>query len=72
MMLGLGILILGIITPCLQIALAHLYFKNGHIWSRVLNSALERNEEEHGDIHKVYLQNWINTIRNILKFRVWY
>ena len=67
-MLGVGILILGIITPCLQTALAYLYFKKGHIWSRVLNAALAKEEQE-GD--RGYLSNWINNVRDALRLRVW-
>ena len=41
LLLGLGIGLFAFVTPCLQIALAYMYFKKGHIWSRVLNPALE-------------------------------
>ena len=67
-MLGVGILILGIITPCLQTALAYLYFKKGHIWSRVLNAALAKAEQESD---RGYLSNWINNVRDALRLRVW-
>ena len=40
LLLGLGIGVLGIITPCLQITLAYTYFRKGHLWSNVLNSYL--------------------------------
>ena len=39
-MLALGVVILGIIIPFLQILIAYLYFKKSHIWSRVLNANL--------------------------------
>ena len=42
LLLGLGILFGGFITPCLQIALAYLYFKKGHMRSRVLNAKLDK------------------------------
>ena len=68
-MLGLGMLILGILTPCLQIVLAYLYFKKGHIWSRVLNAALSKEEQEGGRV--LLLPNWTNNLRDALRFRVW-
>ena len=39
-MLGLGIFILGVVTPFLQILLAYIYFKKSHIWARILNASL--------------------------------
>ena len=69
MMLGLGLLILGILTPCLQTALAYLYFKKGHIWSRVLNAAHLKEEQER---NREYLPYWITHLRVILRSRVWY
>ena len=42
LLLAIGIPWLGIITPCLQMVLAYLYFRFGHIWSRVLNAELKR------------------------------
>lgn len=69
LIIGLGLFILGILTPCLQTALAYLYFKKGHIWSRVLNSAL-LGEAQIRD--RAYLPNWISNLRNILRSRVMY
>ena len=39
-MLGLGLFILGILTPLLQLLLAYIYFKKSHIWARILNASL--------------------------------
>ena len=44
LLLTLGIVTLGIITPSLQITLAYIYFKKCHIWSRILNAHLSELE----------------------------
>ena len=46
MLLGLGVTWLGLIAPCLQMALAYLYFRKGNIWSRVLNAHLGKDGED--------------------------
>ena len=47
LLLAIGITWLGIITPCLQMIFANLYFRFGHIWTRVLNAELHRAKEEY-------------------------
>ena len=42
LLLGLGLSFLGIIVPCLQIILAYIYFRKGHLWSRVLNAHMSK------------------------------
>ena len=67
MLLAFGLTWLGIITPILQVAFANLYFRKGHIWSRVLNADLEKDSYENGS----YL--WANSFRilyHLLKGRI--
>ena len=66
MLLGLGVGFLGIVTPSLQITLAYLYFRHGHIWSRVLNASLEVAEPAHGQPGRLH------TLKNLLKRRLFY
>ena len=40
-LLGFGISILGIFTPCIQLTLAYVYFRKSHIWSSILNASLD-------------------------------
>ena len=76
LLLGLGIVIVGIISPCLQIALAYLYFRKCHIWSRVLNAALEKSSEQYGVgcmpvIHiPWFVPIWFRAIRHLVSNRV--
>ena len=44
--LGMGWLVVG--APSMYIGLAYLYFKKGHIWSRILNAHLKTDEGKHG------------------------
>ena len=65
LLLGLGVGLLGIVTPSLQITLAYLYFKYGHIWSRVLNASIQNIEPAHGP-------GWLHTFRDLLKGRLFF
>lgn len=68
-LLVLGITWLGIITPCLQMAFAYLYFRLGHIWSRVLNAELDKETKNEGS-HQCLRS--FRTIKHLLTRRTLY
>ena len=69
LLLGLGLAFAGIITPCLQIALAYLYFRRGHIWSIVLNAHLENDIENDSSCR---VSDIFYTVKHLIMSRVMY
>ena len=64
-----GVIWLGIISPSLQVAFAFLYFRMGHIWSRVLNKELEKYAYEDKFCPNL---NFFKTIDHLLNARTLY
>ena len=68
MLLGFGSIWLGLITPVLQIVLAYLYFRNSHMWSRVLNTHLEKDGEHNTSrtfFYELYMTKQLLTNRTM-------
>ena len=63
MLLGIGVGAMGIFTPLCQFTLAYLYFKKGHIWSRVLNANFDDGKG---------LYERVSVLKHILTKRVLY
>ena len=68
LMLGLGLLFLGIVTPLLQITLAYIFFKKSHIWSRVLNANINDGIMEGHISHSFNFK----FLRSLLTLRLFY
>ena len=66
-MLASGITFLCLITPSLQITLAYLYFRKGHIWSAVLNNYVR---EGHIETALANVPNRISAIKHIVISRL--
>ena len=62
-LLIIGMTWLGIITPFLQMVFAYLYYRYGHIWSRVLNAELDRAKEENKGASPFYALKYLLTRR---------
>ena len=69
LLLALGIVLLGIVTPLLQLTLANLYFRKGHIWSRVLNKTLDREKQQK---HQESISVWMQNLRHIMEGRLFH
>ena len=68
LLLSLGVVILGMAIPFLQILLAYIYFKKNHIWSRILNDNLSDRILEGALCKNTNLQK----IKHMLKGRTMY